>query len=116
MQDSSPELQCESCDWTTRARPEFYQHQTEKHHITKGLDGCYVRAVEQTKSRGQKRKIEEITLEDSDEESEDCHRGTGVAEKDNFKLEKVNDMFGKKNVYNILYGAYYCNCMVRSPW
>ena len=69
MSESGPDLllQCESCDWVTRSREEFYHHQAEQHHISKGLDVCYARAVEQGRVRGQKRKIEEITLEDSDE-------------------------------------------------
>ena len=99
LTDSNPEmlsLQCESCDWATRSRPDFYQHQAEQHHVTKGLDGCYLRAVELDKCGGQKRKIEEITLEDSDDDSEDCERKEEVAEKDDFKLEKVNDMIGKR--------------------
>ena len=95
MKESKEEilsLQCDNCEKLTRTKSEFYEHLTEHHHIKKGLDVCYARAVEQHKSKGQKRKIEEITLEDSDEESEDYEKEEEVAEKDNFKLEKVNNM------------------------
>ena len=97
MPESSPDLllQCDSCDWVTRSKGEFYQHQAEQHHISKGLDVYYARAVQQGRARGQKRKIEEITLEDSDDEFEDCDSEKTVEEKDHFRLERVNHMIDK---------------------
>ena len=92
MKESTQEilsLQCDNCEKLTRTKSEFYEHLTEEHNITKGLDTRYDRAVEQNKHRGQKRKIEEITLGDSDDESD---REKEVKEKDDFKLDKVNDM------------------------
>ena len=72
MKESKEEilsLQCDNCEKLTRTKSEFYQHLTKHHHIKKGLEVCYARALEQHKSRGQRRKLEEIILEDSDEVS-----------------------------------------------